>query len=63
MKNKLDRSKGKVQSKKQIEHINETDTPWDAAIHEAKRRIADLRFSIRDFQKRKARGDKWLGAA
>jgi hypothetical protein len=38
-------------------------SPRDLAIAEARRRIADLRFSIRDFQKRKARGDKWLGAS
>lgn len=35
--------------------------PWDAAIAEAKQRIRDLKFSIKDFEERKARGEKWLG--
>jgi hypothetical protein len=63
MANKLDQSKHKNQSKDFIESIKQNDDPWDAAIKEAKRRISDLKFSIRDFQKRKARGDKWIGAA
>lgn len=46
-----------------MSHINKFDNPWDAAIEQARQRIADLRFSIRDFQKRKDRGDKWLGVA
>ena len=59
----LDRSNSKSKSKKRMSHINKFDNPWDAAIEQARQRIADLRFSIRDFQKRKDRGDKWLGVA
>jgi hypothetical protein len=49
----------KVKSKKKV-NVSEQN-PWDAAIAEAKRKIAELKFSIRDFQKRKERGDDWLG--
>jgi cell division protein FtsL len=56
MPNTLSLSKTKSKHKKQ----NNID-PWDAAITEAKKRISDLRFSIKDFQRRKERGDKWLG--
>jgi hypothetical protein len=38
-----------------------TVNKWDEAIAEAKRRIADLKFSIRVFEDRKERGESWRG--
>jgi hypothetical protein len=60
MPNTLDRSNKKGKQKLRGESVTKT-SPWDTAIAEARRRIADLRFSIRDFEKRKQRGDQWLG--
>lgn len=57
MKNILSLSKSESKEKIKIS----TQNPWDAAIAEAKRKISELRFSIKDFQRRKERGDKWLG--
>jgi hypothetical protein len=62
MLNKLDQSKDNVNSKVVVKANNSVGgCPWDLAITEARRRIADLKFSIKDFQKRKERGDRWLG--
>jgi hypothetical protein len=45
-----------------LKKINEpVNDSWDSAIAEAERRIADLKFSIRVFKERKARGEKWRG--
>jgi hypothetical protein len=63
MPTKLDQSNVNGKTKKRMNRIEKSDNPWDSAINEARRRIADLRFSIREFKKRKERGDKWLGAA
>jgi hypothetical protein len=57
MSRSLDRSLYK--RKKKIK--NRDVSPWDEAIAEARQRIADLKFSIRDFEERKARGEQWRG--
>jgi len=61
MTTRLDRSNEHVNRKVIAKQNKSVENPWDAAIAEAQRRIADLKFSIRDFQKRKERGDRWLG--
>jgi len=35
---------------------------WDAMIRDAKKRIEDLKFSIEQFEKKKAAGERWPGA-
>jgi hypothetical protein len=34
---------------------------WDAMIRDAKKRIEDLKFSIEQFEKKKAAGERWPG--
>jgi hypothetical protein len=36
---------------------------WDMGIADAKRRIKELRFTIRIFTERKKRGEPWPGEA
>jgi len=58
MSHSLDRSK-----QKSIDLENKSvENPWDEAIAEAQRRIADFKFSIRVFRERKARGEPWRGS-
>jgi hypothetical protein len=52
----LDQSKPKSNTKNAPQ-----STLWDIGIADAQRRIAELKFSIKDFRKGKARGDRWLG--
>jgi len=46
---------------------NETDVlpdslGWDAMIRDAKKRIEDLELLIRQWEKKKAAGERWPGA-
>lgn len=51
----LDQSQSKSSKKKNYS----VENPWDAAITEAKRKIADLKFSIRVFTERRDKGETW----
>jgi len=57
MSKSLDRSieKSSLKAKKPVENV------WDQAIADARQRIADLKYSIRVFEKRRDRGDRWRG--
>jgi hypothetical protein len=49
----------KKQAKNEGAHKNLSG--WDQVILEAQRRIKDLRFTIKVYRERKARGDRWPG--
>jgi hypothetical protein len=54
----LDRSKD-VSRKKTLNQEDSSTAQWDQAIADAKRRIADLRFTIKVFEARKRKGERW----
>jgi len=60
MPNMLDQSK-KLSRKKSRSKEESAENPWDVAIAEAKQRIADFKFSIKVFEKKKQQGAPWLG--
>ncbi len=41
---------------------DENATGWDAMIRDARKRIEDLNFSIKVFERRKASGEPWPGS-
>lgn len=49
--------------KKQMKYSADSQSGWDIAIADAKRRIAELRASIKVFSERKKAGDQWPSGA
>jgi hypothetical protein len=57
-------------TRQQIRSVKEVNTTnvlpdslgWDAMIRDARKRIEDLKFSIEQFEKKKAAGERWPGA-
>jgi hypothetical protein len=47
----------------QIEGSKKSETGWDIAIADAKRKIKELQFSIRVFKERRAQGEYWPAPA
>lgn len=41
--------------------IGDSAIGWDAMIRDARKRIEDLQFSIKVFEKKKADGEQWPG--
>jgi hypothetical protein len=41
--------------------VNESQTPWDLAIEDAKQQISTLKRSIQIFMEARERGEKWRG--
>jgi hypothetical protein len=44
-----------------VKYLTSETLGWDAMIRDAKKRIEDLNFSIKVFERKKAAGEPWPG--